>query len=611
MSSLIIKHPGSKPEVFRLKRLRLTIGRSARNAICLADPFASRVHAEIRYEGDAYVLQDLGSANGTYYDGRRLDEAQPLVSGGTLRIGETELEFVGEDAFSTIAPADSSVTSVTTSLATIAPPFAAKNNTTSGLLEAIEEARRGQQSGASTNKSVQTTKHAGQAAQAATNGKSTSDKSDLLALIGKVGVTLLASATLDETLRQIVSLVFDVVPAERCLIMLRSTPNGDHTLDLAGNKSEPKTQLQIRAAATRNNQTGAAEPATTEIKISRTIIEEVMERGCCILATDAQHDPRFVGSTMTLEGIRSVLAVPLGVGKRAFGIIYADSPVATVSFTEDHLQVLTTLASVAAIRVENARLLEEQFDRERLEREIHLAREIQQRFQPAHAPVVEGYDMIGISFSCYEIGGDYYDFIRRPEDKMLIALGDVSGKGTAAALLMSSLHAAIHAQVCVQTTLTEIINAVNRYLADNTPPNRFVTLFLSELNTQTGELAYLNAGHNPPLVVRRSNANNAATCEHLKANGIPLGINADACYDEGVTQLNGGDVLVIYSDGVSETINPTGEEFGIARLREVVAQNMDLTAAGIRDRIESALTKFAGGTATMDDVTLIIVKRNV
>src|SRR5258708_25186244 len=137
------------------------------------------------------------------------------------------------------------------------------------------------------------------------------------------------------------------------------------------------------------------------------------------------------------EGVGWVVAVPLGVGANVFGIIYADSPLAEGRFTEDHLKVLTTLASVAAIRVQNARLLEQQMERVRLERELQVASEIQQRFQPASAPIVAGYELQGISFPCYEIGGDYYDFIQREDGRLIVALGDVSGKGPSAALLMS------------------------------------------------------------------------------------------------------------------------------------------------------------------------------
>ncbi|MDQ3175385.1 MAG: SpoIIE family protein phosphatase, partial [Acidobacteriota bacterium] len=292
------------------------------------------------------------------------------------------------------------------------------------------------------------------------------------------------------------------------------------------------------------------------------------------------------------------------VSEKVFGIIYADSPIADGRFTEDHLKVLTTLASVAAIRVENARLVEARLQQERLERELQLAMEIQQRFQPTAPPVVPGYELQGISFPCYEIGGDYYDFIERENGRLVIALGDVSGKGTAAALLMSSLHASVHAQTGSHDTLSETISAVNRYLADNIPANRFVTLFYAELDPASGALSFLNAGHNPPLVVHA-----AGTVEQLASGGLPLGIKRNAEYREGRTQMQMGDILVIYSDGVTEAASPSGEEFGATRLYEVVSRNIDASAAGVRDRIESALTKFSQGTEAADDITLVIVKR--
>jgi sigma-B regulation protein RsbU (phosphoserine phosphatase) len=265
---------------------------------------------------------------------------------------------------------------------------------------------------------------------------------------------------------------------------------------------------------------------------------------------------------------------------------------------------LTTLASVASIRVENARLLEERFERERMERELELATEIQQSFQPSAPPSIEGYELQGISFSCYEIGGDYYDFITQHDGKMLIALGDVSGKGTAAALLMSSLHASIHAQVAAKASLSEMIAAVNQYLADNTPTNRFVTLFAAELEQQTGILRYINAGHNPPLVGHSDNS-----VEQLGSGGFPLGILPNAEYEVGETHLKPGESLVIYSDGVTEANNLKEEEFGIERLTEVVGKNVKSSASGMRDKVESALSAFTQTAPANDDITLVIVKR--
>src|SRR5688500_15157763 len=184
-----------------------------------------------------------------------------------------------------------------------------------------------------------------------------------------------------------------------------------------------------------------SEEQLQEVRISRTVMDEVLKNGKSVLTADAQHDPRFASQTIALQGIRSVLAVPLSVDERnVFGLIYADSPTWETTFREEHLNILTTLASVASIRVENATPLEERFERERMERQLELATVIQQRFQPPAPPSVCRYQMQGISFSCYELGGDYYAFLPRHGGRMLIALGDVTGKGTAAALLMSRLH---------------------------------------------------------------------------------------------------------------------------------------------------------------------------
>jgi phosphoserine phosphatase RsbU/P len=565
MSELIVKYPDRAPDHFPLGRLRITIGRSARNDLCIPDPFASRVHAEVRREGDEYLLQDLGSANGTLYNGITVEGVIPLITGGRIQIGETEIVF-NDGTYNSSMGATMITDSSSASLPEATIALASGDRTTSGLLEAIEGAR---------TKPEELTVSA-----AATKSK----HGDLLALISKVGITLLASATLNETLEQVVALVFEAVPADRCLIMMRDEGSEDLRVAVA--------RLRDRAGD------------VGEIRVSRNVLDEVVIRGKSVLTSDAQHDPRFASGTVVLQGVRSVLAVPLGVSDKVFGIIYADSPIAEGRFTEDHLKVLTTLASVAAIRVENTRLVEARLERERFERELALASEIQQRFQPTAPPIVPGYELQGISFPCYEIGGDYYDFIERDDGRLVIALGDVSGKGTAAALLMSSLHAAIHAQSASHDSLVATISAVNRYLADNIPANRFVTLFYAELEPESGALSFLNAGHNPPLIIH-----SAGTVEQLASGGLPLGIKPNAEYREGRTQLQPGDVLVIYSDGVTEAVSPSGEEFGPTRLYEVVSRNIEASAAGIRDRIESSLTKFAQGTSAADDITLVIVKR--
>ncbi|MFN0277158.1 MAG: SpoIIE family protein phosphatase [Pyrinomonadaceae bacterium] len=551
MAELLVNHPNGTADEFPLTRLRMTIGRSARSDVCIPDAFASRLHAEVRQEGESFWLHDLGSANGTRYNGIAVKKPYQLESNDEIQIGETKIVFKdnGQEKKSFNSTLITDNTKALDPANTIS--LTTRKNPTTDILES-----------------------------------SFSSRTDLLGLISKVGVALLSSSGLDETLNQVASLVFEAVPAERVIVMLRD--------------EKSKEGMEIKVARIR----GVEEPIS-EVRISRTIMNEVLENGKSVLTSDAQQDPRFASQTIILQGIRSVLAVPLSVDEHhVFGIIYADSPTTTKTFTTEHLDILTTLASVASIRVENASLLDERINRERMERELELATEIQQRFQPSGPPTIEGYEFQGISFSCYEIGGDYYDFIPSSDGKMVIALGDVSGKGTAAALLMSSLHAAIHGQVAAKTPLKDAIVSVNQYLAENTPANRFVTLFVAELDPATANLRYINAGHNPPLIARAD-----GSIAELSCGGLPLGIMPFAEYEVGELMFANGDVLVVYSDGVSEANNLAEEEFGLDRLTEVLKTNLKGSASAIRDKVEAALSQFTGTAPANDDITLVIVKK--
>jgi serine phosphatase RsbU (regulator of sigma subunit) len=555
MAHLIVKHANGNADKHSLGRLRTTIGRSARADLCIPDAFASRLHAEVRQEGDAFWLVDLGSANGTRLNNVPVTGSVPLPSGSEIQIGETRIEFESDAR----PPVNISSTLIADGTQALDPSktisFMGRRNPTTEILDS-------------------------------SLGAAMSSRTDLLGLISKVGIALLSSSGLDDTLNQVASLVFEAVPAERVVIMLRDEKNPD--------------SMTIKVARHRGSDTRIG-----EVRVSRAIMSEVVENGKSVLTSDAQQDPRFASQTIILQGIRSVLAVPMSVDERhVFGIIYADSPTSQSTFTSEHLNILTTLASVASIRVENASLLDERINRERMERELELATEIQQRFQPAGPPVVQGYEFQGISFSCFEIGGDYYDFIPRHDGKMLVALGDVSGKGTSASLLMSSLHAAIHAQVAAGTPLEELVKAVNVYLTNNTPANRFITLFVAELEPATGRLTFINAGHNPPLIGRAD-----GRIDLVESGGLPLGLMDFAEYEVGHAQLNSGDVLFIYSDGVSEANNLNEDEFGMERLKEVIRTNVGRPASGIRDRVESALSEFTGTAAPNDDITLVIVKK--
>jgi serine phosphatase RsbU (regulator of sigma subunit) len=579
MPRLIVRAtPSHGDSVVELNRPRITIGRSARNDLCVEDPFASRLHAEVRKRGDAFWLSDLGSANGTMINAARLAAPVQLRDRDVVRIGETEIEY-SERADTAPARGRTSILFSESSYAPEATIMANSRNSAANMLSSFEVSSKTQIS------PVPGLAKPAQPMQPMHD--------DTLAVISRVSLTLLSPLSLDETLRQVLECVFDVVSADRGYVMLLERPEED---------PNGPPELVCKAVKTRG---GAAADATSNVEISRSISEQVLKQGASVLTSDAQQDPRFQErQSIVLGGLRSVMAVPLAVENRVSGMIYVDSPFHTNRFTERDLQLLTLIAGVAAIRIENVSLLEVQQEQKRLANELAVASEIQLRLHPETPPSIPGYDLMGFSFPCYEVGGDYYDFIEKRDGRYVIALGDVSGKGTGAALLMSSVHAAVRAHSRTRLSASEIVSEINQYIYDNTPANRYVTLFYSELDPRSHQLTYINGGHNSPLLVRAT-----GEVTPLDIGGFPVGITPFGDYREGWIEIELGDVMVIYSDGVTESLNEREEEFGEARLIEVVQKNRGRTAAGLRDRIDEALTKFVGKASAVDDLTLVILKR--
>jgi len=575
MPRLIVRAtPSHGDSVVELNRPRTTIGRSARNDLCIEDPFASRLHAEVRKRGDAFLLSDLGSANGTLLNSVRLSTPVELRDRDLIRIGETEIEYTER---ADTAPARGRTSVLVSDNREPSSPeatiSAGARNSAANLLLTFETGQR-----------TQITPMPGTVQPI---------QEDMLAIISRVSLTLLSPLSLDETLRQVLECVFEALPADRGYVML---------LESSDDQPAAPPDLVCKAMKTRTlNPSGEQ----TNIEISRSITDRVLRLGESVLTSDAQHDPRFQQQhSVVLAGLRSVMAVPLAVENRVSGMIYVDNPFHSNRFTERNLQLLALIAGVAAIRIENVRLLENQEVQKRMENELALASEIQLRLHPESSPSIPGYDLVGVSFPCYEVGGDYYDFIAKRDGRHVIALGDVSGKGTAAALLMSSVHAAVRAHTTTRLSASEVVAEINQYIYDNTPSNRYVTLFYSELDPRTHQLTYINGGHNSPLLVRATGEVTA-----LDIGGFPVGITPAGDYHEGFVTLEPGDVLVIYSDGASENLNEEGEEFGEARLIEITQKNRGRTAAGLRDRIDEALTRFQGKAKSVDDLTLVILKR--
>ena len=298
-------------------------------------------------------------------------------------------------------------------------------------------------------------------------------------------------------------------------------------------------------------------------RISNAVRDRVIKEKTSLLVRDARLDEAFADRmSIVQQQIRSMLAVPLQTDDRVIGLIYLDSPHFIKEFTKDDLSLLTVMANVAAIRIEHTRLAEvEQAERIHA-KQLEQAAEIQRGLLPVQAPNVPGVDLAGYNAACHTVGGDYYDFLPYPDGRVALLVGDVAGKGMPAALLMSSLQARVQVLFDDPQNLAALVTRLNRIITSNCPSNRFITFFIGILDPKTGELTYVNAGHNPPLVAHAD-----GSVDKLDGTGLILGILPVATYTQKTCTLAPGDAVLLFSDGVTEAVRPDAdEEFGEDRL---------------------------------------------
>lgn len=321
-----------------------------------------------------------------------------------------------------------------------------------------------------------------------------------------------------------------------------------------------------------------------------------------LLINDLRGDTRFRSLKDDESEIRSVLSVPLKVKDRLIGSINLFNKRDGI-FTEADQRLLSIIATQSAQVIENARLYEEEREKERLMRDLIMAREIQKSLLPSEDPQLPGIDIAGRNVPAQEVGGDYYDFVSLGENQLAFALGDVSGKGIPAALLMSNLQAALRSQASTSPLPTECITQVNTLLHTCTDSEKFVTLFYGLFDAGQKSLRYTNAGHNHPLLLNPQGEHIA-----LDVGGIVLGALPQFPYEEGKITFSPGQILVLYSDGITETVNEDDDQFGEERLIQTVREHADLSAAELSERILDRVRTFASTAPRQDDMTLVILK---
>jgi serine phosphatase RsbU (regulator of sigma subunit) len=340
-------------------------------------------------------------------------------------------------------------------------------------------------------------------------------------------------------------------------------------------------------------------------RISSTVRDQVLNQKASLLIRNVQDEEAFRSmQSIVSQGVRALMAVPLQTDNQVIGLIYVDTSHWLREFSSDDLNLLTVMANVAAIRIERERLAELENARRRMASELEQAAEIQSQFLPACAPQVPGLELAGFNASCRTVGGDYYDFLTYPDGRVAVMVGDVCGKGMPAALLMMGLQARVQVLAAEPNPPAVVVDRLNRVLAAAELNTRFISFFYALLDPASGEFAYSNAGHNPPLLVRAN-----GTVEWLTEGGPVLGIVRNAAYNDVRCVLNPGDVAVLYSDGVTDATNPEELDFGENRLSEVLQQVHHGSADAILSALTTAVRDWAAGTPAPDDITLVVVRK--
>jgi phosphoserine phosphatase RsbU/P len=533
------------------------VGRSPGNQIVLFHRTVSREHAEIRVDGEKIEIEDLGSRNGTFVNGERVEGTAAATPGSQVRFGNVNLVLTGDE-----------VTSPPKSSGEVRPKRAVEGTV---LLERDQVLASTRVSWDDVQSELETGSFLGRS---------------LFRVMAEAGALLVLPRTLDEVFDAILRMASTIIPGRRILILLQETEGAPPT---------------IRAAWP------AEHAAEDRILLSTTLLDAVLKGRESILITDAQLDPRFAGhASIVASQIRSALVAPLFDNERVLGLIYADTNDPTLHYDQDQLRAFTMFANLTAVKITNTRLLESEQEKERMEQEMATAARIQQSLLPPAIPGVEGYEIVAHQTPCFMIGGDLYDVAPLADETIGLAVGDVSGKGLGAALLMAHVMASLRLLYDETITLGEMMARIHTQVLRSSDASHFVTLFLGKLDPTRHKLQYVSAGHNPAIVIDTN-----GEVRTYDATGTPAGLIAGVTFGTESIDLPTGAIVCVYSDGVTEAQDEKDEYFGEERLIEALRKRQNMPLDEVLAGLLHDLRLFLGSTPANDDITLLLLRRSV
>lgn len=531
-----------------LKPGEYVIGRSSQCDLVVDDSTVSRRHAQIEIvDENSIKLTDLDSHNGTTVNGYAITRETELRVNDIISFGRVQFKLVSsmerKSSISSFSLGDS------------------EQDLAHATLLPIEEALGPLPAAVIDNPKV-------------------------FQAISEMGRMLILPGSDEEMFDRALKLLQDAIPTERVAILL-SKPEGEGLL----------------LAASRV--TGRRHPGS--FTISRTIVRELLNQKNAILISDPRSDSRFAQQQSIVgSGIKSAMAVPLFDQDKVLGILYADTGNPGHHYTEDFLRVTATFGNILAAKITNQILLKERQTKEMLEAELKVASQIQNQLLPSRLLDIENYSLSAFQAQCKAVGGDLYDVAQLADGRIILLLADVSGKGMGAALLMSNVLAAFRILYCAEEIdLVDITSRVSKQLIRSSRPEDFATLFICELCPKTHTLRYLNAGHNPPLMIRSD-----GRVEELPPSGIPIGAFDLYPWKEGELQFGVGDFLFVFTDGISEATNNQGELYRDERLKKILLDSRNQPPEELTESVLDEIRTFMGGASQSDDITMLVLRRD-
>ncbi len=542
--TLVIVDPNGRRAKLELSQLPFRMGRAPDSQLMLRDSRVSRNHAQIVRKDGRYVLEDLGSLHGVRVNGEKIRRSFPLEAPVRIDFGVPdgyEIHFTpsGEE-----------------------------------MLRLVENPL---------------------AAMASRAGTANLEK---LRAVLEVARSLQSSFSVDDVLNTVLDAAMAVTGAERGFLLLL----------------EKDGELKVRRARS----SSGGDLAPDDLRIPRRLIQLALESRHDLFSMSfdpSALDARVPGNTIGDLELRSVVCVPLvqvklgsagatrslSTGRDNAGVLYMDSRAGSVDLTDGNRELLQTLAIDASTVLENARQLEEERARQRMEEELDVARRIQQSLLPRKLPEDGWFVVSGSSEASHQVGGDYFDVVAVGPETWSMVVADVSGKGVSSALLAGFLQGAF-LSASSNADISEVLGRINVFLSERAEYGKYATIFYSHLDI-AGRLTYANAGHAAPLIVPRT-----GKIERLEATSMPVGLAPSTQFGLAYRKLSPGDRIVLYTDGVTEAANEAGEFFGRKGLVKAIRRAPEADCASLHREIQRALFEFTAGADQSDDLTLVVVE---